>query len=53
LHTASGWAAAGINFVGTNGIMQGTGDNMFSPKAVYTREQSIVTFNNIDFKALR
>jgi len=45
--TASSWAIDGINFVRANGIMTGTGNNHFSPKALYTREQSIVTFNNI------
>jgi hypothetical protein len=47
LHTASSWAHDGINFVGTNSIMAGTGNNNFSPKTTFTREQSIVTFNNI------
>ena len=47
LNTASGWAVKGINFVYANGIMQGTGNNNFSPRGAYTREQSIVTFNNI------
>ena len=45
--SASSWAVDGINFVRANGIMQGTGNNYFSPKATYTREQSIITFNNI------
>jgi hypothetical protein len=45
--TFSDWAIHGINFARANGIMSGTGDNNFSPKATYTREQSIVTFNNI------
>jgi len=48
---ASEWAVTGINYVRANGIMQGTGDNNFSPKANYTREQSIITFNNIDLDA--
>ena len=45
---ASGWAVRGINYVRANGIMQGTGGNKFSPKAPYTKEQSIITFNNIN-----
>ena len=45
--SASSWAAEGINYCKANGIMGGTGGNNFSPKASYTREQSIVTFNNI------
>jgi peptidoglycan/xylan/chitin deacetylase (PgdA/CDA1 family) len=47
LGSASRWARDGINFAGANGIMSGTGNNNFSPKSIYTREQSIVTFNNI------
>jgi hypothetical protein len=27
--------------------MQGTGDNNYSPKSTYTREQAVVAFNNI------
>ena len=42
------WARAGINFVRANGIMQGVGGNMFRPLDMYTREQSIITFNNIN-----
>ena len=45
--TASSWAIPGINFVKAFGIMGGTGNNNFSPKLEYTREQSILTFNNI------
>jgi hypothetical protein len=45
--SAAIWAVDGINFVRANGIMQGTGDGNFSPGAPYTREQSIITFNNI------
>jgi hypothetical protein len=47
--SASGWAVNGINFVRNNGIMSGTNTNplTFSPKIAYTREQSIITFNNI------
>jgi alpha-tubulin suppressor-like RCC1 family protein len=37
----------GVNFVRANGIMGGTGGNNFGPKIPYTREQSILTFNNI------
>ena len=50
--SASSWAVNGINFVSANGIMQGTGDNNFSPSAPYTREQSIITFNNINQSTL-
>jgi hypothetical protein len=47
LETASSWAMNGIHFARANGIMSGTGNDNFSPKALFTREQSIVTFNNI------
>lgn len=47
INTASSWAVDGINYVRNAGIMQGTGNNYFSPKATYTREQSIITFNAI------
>jgi uncharacterized protein YkwD len=47
LNTVSDWAVNGINYVRANGVMAGTGGNNFSPLASYTREQSIVTFNNI------
>ena len=46
LNTAATWAQTGINFVRANGIMSGDGTN-FNPKQLYTREQSIITFNNI------
>ena len=47
--TASSWAVDGINFARNNGIMSGTSTTplLFSPKGTYTREQSIITFNNI------
>lgn len=46
---ASSWAVDGINFCYASGIMTGTNTSplQFSPKMTYTREQSIVTFNNI------
>jgi len=47
IDTAASWARNGIGFVRENGIMSGTGSNNFSPKSDYTREMSIVTFNNI------
>jgi len=53
LSTASSWALDGINFVSAHGIMQGTGNSRFDPKAAFTREQSITTFNNIDVKLLQ
>ena len=47
INTASSWAVDAINFCRNNGIMSGTGNDNFSPKGAYTREQSIITFNNI------
>jgi hypothetical protein len=48
ISAAAGWAVAGISFVQANGIMSGVGNNNFDPKATYTREQSVATFNQID-----
>jgi endoglucanase len=48
INDAGAWARSAINFVGANGIMSGTGGGSFSPLEPYTREQSIVTFNNIN-----
>ena len=46
---ASGWAQNAINYVGAHGVMGGTSttEKVFSPKQSFTRQQSIVTFNNI------
>jgi hypothetical protein len=49
MNAAESWAREGINFVRAFRIMSGTGDNNFSPKALFTREQAIRTFNNILF----
>jgi hypothetical protein len=48
----SPWAIPGINFVREFGVMSGTGNNNFSPKSNYTREQSIITFNNLNVTGL-
>ena len=50
ISNASTWATESIYFCYSNKVMSGTRINplTFSPKAKYTREQSIVTFNNID-----
>ena len=48
--SASDWAIEGINFVRSNEIMQGTGSNSFSPLELYSREQSIITLNNIRYE---
>jgi hypothetical protein len=47
MDSASYWAIDGINFCVTNGIMVGTGGNRFNPKVSFSREQCIITFNNI------
>ena len=39
----SSWAVVAVECIQANGIMNGVGNNEFSPKADYTREQSIVT----------
>lgn len=51
MSAVSSWANNGINFVHANGIMSGTGNNNFNPKGTYTRQESIVTFNNIKVTA--
>ncbi|MCL2004365.1 MAG: S-layer homology domain-containing protein [Oscillospiraceae bacterium] len=47
LSATVGWAQPGINFVRANGIMSGDGTN-FNPTNAYTRQESIITFNNIE-----
>ena len=44
------WAKREVDFVSANGIMNGTGFNMFSPNEFYTREQAILTMLRL-FKA--
>ena len=39
----SEWAIESVGYVAAGGIMGGVGNNTFSPKGSYTREQSIVT----------
>ena len=41
--TISEWAFAAVGKVQANGIMNGVGNNNFSPLTDYTREQSIIT----------
>ena len=41
--SVSDWAFEAVGQVQAGGIMNGTGDNNFSPDEPYTREQSIVT----------
>ena len=48
IYTASDWAVDAINFCRNSEIMMGIGNNRFNPKAQFTIEQSILTFNNIE-----
>lgn len=41
------WAQSAIGQVQGAGIMNGTGDGLFSPQETYTREQSVVTIMNL------
>jgi internalin A len=55
MNLADNWAHPGINFVRAHGIMSGVTSSppfRFDPKATFTRQQSIVTFNNIDTDTL-
>ncbi|MCL2003591.1 MAG: S-layer homology domain-containing protein [Oscillospiraceae bacterium] len=45
--SVSSWAVNGVNFCAANEIMSGIGGNNFGPQGTYSREQSILTFNNI------
>ena len=50
IDSVSSWAVDSVNFCYDKQIMTGTSviPLLFSPKSTYTREQSIITFNNID-----
>lgn len=39
----SSWAKEGVSYAVANGIMNGTGNNNFTPKGYFTREQAIAT----------
>ncbi len=41
------WSKAGVDYCVSAGIMSGGSGNMFSPKGAYTRQASIVTFDNM------
>ena len=47
--SASAWAADSINYVGSAGIMAGTGaaSPVFSPKEAFTRQESMIVFDRI------
>ncbi len=42
--TISDWALSDVQYVWKLGIMKGVSETEFSPKAYYTKEQSIITF---------
>jgi hypothetical protein len=44
---AAAWAVSAIDFCRANGIMDGVGGNRFNPKAPFTRQQSIITFDRM------
>jgi uncharacterized protein YjdB len=44
---ASPWARDSINFMGQFGFMSGVGSNRFDPFGTFTREQSIIVFNQM------
>lgn len=46
--TASSWAVGSINYCRNSGVMLGTGNDNFSPKQAFTREQSILVFDRIN-----
>jgi len=51
LNTADVWARSGINFARAKGIMSGvtsTPPLLFEPHTTFTRQESILLFNNID-----
>jgi hypothetical protein len=55
MNAADSWARPGINFVRANGIMSGTSTAnppTFTPLRTYTRQESIITFNNIRHEEL-
>jgi len=45
--SAADWALPAIGQTQAAGILNGIGNNLFAPKATYTREQSIVTMVNL------
>ena len=52
---AASWAVSGINFAQANGIMTGVTASppyRFNPKGTFTRQESILLFNNINPESL-
>ena len=54
LYQADNWARPGINYVRYLGIMSGVSQTqpVFSPFGTFTRQESILLFNNIDIEAV-
>ena len=48
----SAWTVDGVNYCVANGIMRGGSGNMFDPKGTFTREMSIMTFDNMKHNEL-
>jgi hypothetical protein len=51
MHLAASWAVSGISFARAHGIMTGTTPEppyFFDPNGTFTRQQSILLFNNIN-----
>ena len=48
----SGWAKAAVKNISALGIMSSTGDGNFSPKAIYTGQQAIMTMLRLYNKAV-
>ncbi|CAM4014569.1 S-layer homology domain-containing protein [Paenibacillus alkaliterrae] len=42
------WAKTGVDFVSAFGIMNGTGNNTFTPKGTYTRQQAYMTISRLN-----
>ena len=43
----AGWATDSVNFCHAKGIMEGTGNNKFSPRETFTKQQSIAAISRI------
>jgi hypothetical protein len=43
----SSWTVDGVAYCVSAGIMSGGSGNLFNPKGAYTRQASIITFDNM------
>lgn len=41
--TIANWAKPSVNYVAATGVMNGTGNNSFSPKGNYSKQQAMMT----------